>query len=100
MGSVVERDVRVLNEKGIHLYVASLIANAATRFACDITFQRNDLRVNGKSVMSLTLLAAGRGATLRVIADGPDAEAAVAFFVDFFANGFPDADKESSTRSR
>lgn len=85
---VVEREVRVLTEKGIHLYVASLIAHAANRFDADVVFVKDDLRVNGKSVMSLTLLAAGKGTTLRVMAEGPDAEAAVAFFVDFFANGF------------
>jgi phosphocarrier protein len=88
MRQVVERDVCVLNEKGIHLYVASLIANAANRFDCEITFVKNELRVNGKSVMSLTLLAAARGTTLRIVAEGPDAEVAVAFFDDFFANGF------------
>jgi len=92
--------VRVLNDKGIHLYVASLIAKAASRFECDITFTKGDLRVNGKSVMSLTLLAAGKGTSLRIIAEGPDAEAAVAFFVDFFASGFQDTEKENSPRSR
>jgi phosphocarrier protein len=89
MQPVAERRVAVRNEKGIHLHVATLLARAASRFASEIYLARDDrLRVNGKSVMSITLLAATKGTRLRLIAEGPDAAEAVACLAELFASGF------------
>ena len=88
MPPVCETNVHVLNAKGPHLHVASLIARAATQFACDVTLVKGEIRANGKSVMSITLLAAPRGTELELICDGDDAATAVEQLAQLFADRF------------
>ncbi len=83
-----EARVKVRNAKGLHLHVASLIARAASRFECDITLVKEDIRADGKSVMSITLLAAPRGTELGLICDGEDATAATQQLVQLFEESF------------
>ncbi len=67
-----EINVTVKNEYGLHARPSSLMANVASKFKCDIKIIKDDNEVNGKSIMNLLLLAAGKGTILRVIADGED----------------------------
>ena len=76
MPPVCEARVHVRNEKGLHLHVASLIARAAGKFECEVTLVKGEIRANGKSVMSITLLAAPRGTELELICEGDDAATA------------------------
>ena len=76
------------NAKGLHLHVARLIARAASRFECDITLVKDDIRADGKSVMSITLLAAPKGTELELICDGEDATAAVEHLAQLFEEAF------------
>jgi phosphocarrier protein len=75
---MVERSVQILNRNGLHARPAAEIVKAAARFRCDITISREDMEVNGKSIMGVMMLAAECGATINVRATGPDAEQAVA----------------------
>jgi phosphocarrier protein HPr len=72
-----ERSVQIANRNGLHARPAAEIVKAAARFKSDITIRRDDLEVNGKSIMGVMMLAAEYGATLLVRADGPDAAEAV-----------------------
>ncbi len=74
---IVERSVQVQNSHGIHARPAAEIVKVAARFRSAITIIRDDLEVNGKSIMGVMMLAAECGATILVRADGDDAEAAV-----------------------
>jgi phosphocarrier protein len=69
--------VQIANRNGLHARPAAEIVKAAARFKSDITIRRDDLEVNGKSIMGVMMLAAEYGATLLVRADGPDAAEAV-----------------------
>ncbi|MBW7935165.1 MAG: HPr family phosphocarrier protein [Gemmatimonadaceae bacterium] len=79
---MVERSVEVQNAHGIHARPAAEIVKVAARFRSAITLVRDDLEVNGKSIMGVMMLAAECGATILVRADGDDevdaAEALVA----------------------
>ena len=74
---MVERSVLVQNSHGIHARPAAEIVKVSGRFRASITIVRDDLEVNGKSIMGVMMLAAECGATVVIRADGDDAEAAV-----------------------
>ncbi len=72
-----EREVQIVNKNGLHARPAAEIVKVASRFKSDITMVREDVEVNGKSIMGVMMLAAEYGATLVVRANGPDADEAV-----------------------
>ncbi len=73
-----ELSVRIVNKNGLHARPAAEIVKAAARYQSDITLRRDDLEVNGKSIMGVMMLAAEYGSTLHLQATGPDAEDTVA----------------------
>ena len=74
----VERSVQILNKNGLHARPAAEIVKAAARFKSDITITRDDIEVNGKSIMGVMMLAAECGSTIVLRATGADAAEAVA----------------------
>ena len=74
----VERPVQIQNKHGLHARPAAEMVKAASRFQSDVTITRDDMEVNGKSIMGVMMLAAEYGATIVLRANGPDADAAVA----------------------
>ena len=83
-----ERSVQVLNRNGLHARPAAEIVKAASRFKSDITIVRDDLEVNGKSIMGVMMLAAECGSTITLRASGPDDEAAVGAIAALIAGKF------------
>lgn len=67
----------ILNDKGLHTRPATEIVKCASKFRCNITLQYQDLTVNAKSLLGILMLAAARGAKIRVEAEGDDARDAV-----------------------
>jgi phosphocarrier protein len=83
-----ERSVQIVNRNGLHARPAAEIVKAAAKFKCEITIMRDDLEVNGKSIMGVMMLAAEFGATLTLRATGPDAEDAVNAIATLITNKF------------
>jgi phosphocarrier protein len=83
-----ERSVRIANRNGIHARPAAEIVKVAAKFRSDVTLVRDDLEVNGKSIMGVMMLAAEYGSTLDIKASGDDAEAAVDAIASTIANKF------------
>jgi phosphocarrier protein len=83
-----EREIQIVNKNGLHARPAAEIVKVASRFKSDITMVREDLEVNGKSIMGVMMLAAEFGSTLLVRANGPDADEAVKAISDLVANKF------------
>ncbi|MGI8496003.1 MAG: HPr family phosphocarrier protein [Gemmatimonadaceae bacterium] len=83
-----ERSVQIVNQNGLHARPAAEIVKVASTFKSDITMIRDDLEVNGKSIMGVMMLAAEYGSTLVVRADGPDSEQAVTAIVELVARKF------------
>jgi len=82
------RTVRIANELGVHLRVAGLLVQLAERYQSAIWIERAGQRANGKSIMSVLTLAAGKGSELTITAEGSDAEAAVKALADLIEAGF------------
>jgi phosphocarrier protein len=88
---MIERSVQVTNKNGIHARPAAEIVKVAARFKSQITLGRDDLEVNGKSIMGVMMLAAECGSELLLRADGPDAQEAVQAIEGLIVNGFGEA---------
>ena len=72
-----ERTVQIANKAGLHARPAAEIVKLAARYKAEITVVRDELEVNGKSIMGVMMLAAECGATVRLKAEGHDADAAL-----------------------
>ena len=83
-----ERTVRVVNKNGVHARPAAEIVKCSARFRSEITLSRDDLEVNGKSIMGVMMLAAEQGTALTLRAHGPDADAAVDALAQLIDGGF------------
>jgi len=70
-----ERSVTIINKQGIHARPAAEIVKTASRFKSNITIVRDDLEVNGKSIMGVMMLAAECGSTIVIRAEGDDEDA-------------------------
>ena len=75
--STQERLVAIRNRNGLHARPAAEFVKLATRFRSEIAVRRDDLEVNGKSIMGMMMLAAEYGTTITIRAQGEDAEHAV-----------------------
>ena len=72
----ISRLLTVQNKMGIHARPAAMIVRISNKYAhCDVWVEKDGERVNGKSIMSLMMLAAGRGSELNFVANGEDAGA-------------------------
>ena len=69
---MIERDIEIRNKLGLHARAAAKFVHTAARFKADIKVRKGDEEVDGKSILGILLLAAGRGSTVRVRADGVD----------------------------
>ena len=85
---MIERSVEIVNQNGIHARPAAEIVKTAGQFKSQITLAREDLEVNGKSIMGVMMLAAECGATVQLRADGPDAQEAVDALTSLIAGKF------------
>jgi phosphocarrier protein len=85
---MMERTVEIVNKNGLHARPAAEIVKLSSKFQCEITIVRDDLEVNGKSIMGVMMLAAEYGSNIVVRANGPDAEQAVTAIADLVAAKF------------
>ncbi|MGH7712294.1 MAG: HPr family phosphocarrier protein [Gemmatimonadaceae bacterium] len=85
---MIERVVKIANKNGLHARPAAEIVKLAGKFKSDIRLARDELEVNGKSIMGVMMLAAEYGAALNLRADGPDAKEAVDALASLISNRF------------
>ncbi|EJY56213.1 Phosphotransferase system, phosphocarrier protein HPr [Alicyclobacillus hesperidum URH17-3-68] len=83
-----ERQVELKNPSGLHARPASLFVAEANKFASEIFVEAKGKRVNAKSILGLLTLAISQGTTIKIIAEGSDAEQAVEALVNLVASGF------------
>jgi phosphocarrier protein HPr len=68
------REVQVVNRLGLHARPAAMFVRTTGRFESEVFVCKGDVEVNGKSIMGVMMLAAEKGSTLLLRAEGPDAE--------------------------
>ncbi len=69
---MVERDVEIRNKLGLHARAAAKLVHTAARFKADIKIRKGDEEVDGKSILGILLLAAGRGSIVTLKVNGED----------------------------
>jgi phosphocarrier protein len=85
-------ELTIGNKLGLHARASAKLTQVASRFAADIWLSRNGRRVNAKSIMGVMMLAAGKGASVLVEAEGADAQAALAAIRELVAGRFGEAE--------
>jgi len=80
--------VLIQNRLGLHARPAALFVQLANRFKSQIEVQKGRVQVNGKSIMGILSLAAGRGSQIVIRATGPDASKAVSSLTRLIRNNF------------
>lgn len=78
----------IVNELGLHARPAAAFVKVASRFVAEVSVSRDDMVVNGKSIMGVMTLAAECGSAILIKAHGDDAEAATAALAELVESGF------------
>jgi len=73
----IKRIVVIKNTLGLHARPAALFVQLANKFQSEIFVEKKEQKVNGKSIMGIMTLAAGKGQKITITANGNDAEEAV-----------------------
>lgn len=79
---------RVNNEQGLYTIPSTEIVKCATSFKSQVYLTYQNQTVNAKSLLSIVMLTASKGAQIRVEAEGEDAEEAVRSIIDLANNKF------------
>ncbi|MFO7766454.1 MAG: HPr family phosphocarrier protein [Pelovirga sp.] len=83
-----KRQFTIINRLGLHARAAALLVKTASRFSSEVTLHKEDVEVNGKSIMGILLLAAPKGSELMVVTDGTDEEQAMQEIGKLIEDGF------------
>src|SRR5690349_11443892 len=76
--AMAEREVTIINKLGLHARAAAKLVTLASQYSSDIRVAKGSREVSGKSIMSVMMLAAAKDSRIRLIAEGDDAEQALA----------------------
>ena len=71
---VCEMEVEIKNADGLHMRPAMQFVDVANQFDCDVTVSSGEIKVDGKSIMQMSMLAATCGTKLKIKAEGADAQ--------------------------
>ena len=82
------RSVTVVNQLGMHARGAAKFVHLAARFQSRVRVSRQGREMDGKSILGILLLAAARGSTITIAADGSDENEAIAALADLVETGF------------
>jgi len=85
---VIRRQLKIVNRLGLHMRAANVLADAASRFTSTIHISRGAIRVNGKSIMGLMMLAAPCGSEIAIEATGTDEQTAMEDLARLVGEGF------------
>ena len=86
--AMAEQTMTIKNKTGLHMRPAEMIVKTASKFRSEIFITKEDLTVNGKSIMGLMMLAAEFGSSITIQATGEDEQEALTALVDVVENNF------------
>jgi phosphocarrier protein HPr len=85
------KELVVQNKMGIHARPAAMVVRITNKFKAEVFVEKDEEQVNGKSIMGLMMLAAGKGSKVKFIATGNDAPQMLAEIEALFARKFDEA---------
>jgi len=78
----------IINKLGLHARASALFVKTASQFSSEVKVRRDEIEVNGKSIMGIMMLAAAKGTIIQVTVDGEDEERAMAILGELIRDGF------------
>jgi phosphocarrier protein HPr len=87
-----ERELTISNKLGLHARAAAKLVQLCARFQSPVFLLCKGKEVNGKSILGVMMLAAGKGTALKLRADGPDADEALTAVEDLFNRKFDEGE--------
>lgn len=88
---MIKEEILIINKLGLHARASSKLTQTASQFKSEIWIEKNDRKVNAKSIMGVMMLAAAKGSTITLEANGEDEAAAIdalkALINDYFGEG-------------
>lgn len=87
-----EVEIEIINRLGLHARASAKLVELASSFQAQIKIGRGERLVDARSIMALLMMGAGKGTRIRLVADGEDAELALAAVQDLFARRFDEPD--------
>ncbi|HEX38219.1 MAG TPA: HPr family phosphocarrier protein [Candidatus Cloacimonetes bacterium] len=85
---MIKKVVTLTNKLGIHVRPASLISKTASKYRSSFIIRKDDMEINGKSVMGIMMLGAGQGTELELVFDGVDEDELMEEIVELFKDKF------------
>jgi phosphocarrier protein HPr len=85
-------EVEIVNKLGLHARASAKLTQMASKYESAVWIARSGRRVNAKSIMGVMMLAAGKGASIVIDAQGEDAEAALAALLKLIADKFDEGE--------
>lgn len=85
---MIQQEVTIRNKAGLHTRPAAAIVKLAAKFKADFYIEKDNVEINGKSIIGVMTLAAEQGSKLLLKFDGPDETEACKAMVELFDRGF------------
>ena len=85
---MVKQEVEIINKLGLHARASTKLTQTASQYKSEVWLERNNRRVNAKSIMGVMMLAASKGSKVVVEASGPDDAAALESLLALINNRF------------
>lgn len=85
---MISKELTLNNKQGIHVRPASLIAKISSKYKSNFIIRKDDMEINGKSIMGIMMLAAGYMTRLELIVEGVDEQELMDELVILFENKF------------
>ena len=89
---MLRQTVTITNKLGLHLRASSKLSQLASSFACEVWLERNTRRINAKSVLGVTMLAAGLGSEVTIETSGEQEDVAMQSLMNLFHDKFGEED--------
>jgi len=86
--SAARRTVEIVNARGLHARASAKFVKAAAQFDAEVKVSREGQTVDAQSIMGLMMLGAGPGSEIEIVAEGPEADAAVDGLAQLVADRF------------
>lgn len=85
---MLEKKIKITNKLGLHARPSALVVKAATKYRSEFFIEKDGMKVNGKSIMGVMMLAAECGSMVNLIVDGVDEEYLLQEIEELIASGF------------
>ena len=85
---MISRDIVITNTSGLHARPATFFIQKANSYSSSVWVEKDERKVNAKSLLGVLSLGIAQGMTVTLLADGPDEDAAISGLVELIESGF------------